>query len=57
MKISLLQIGKTNEKFIHDGVVEYSGRILKYSGFEIITIPDLKNTRNMPMAEQKLKSL
>jgi 23S rRNA (pseudouridine1915-N3)-methyltransferase len=55
MKIALLQIGKTNEKFISDGVVEYSGRILKYAGFEIITVPDLKNTRNMPVAEQKLK--
>lgn len=55
MKISLLQIGKTNEKFISDGVDEYSGRIRKYSGFEIITIPDLKNTRNMPVTEQKLK--
>jgi 23S rRNA (pseudouridine1915-N3)-methyltransferase len=55
MKIALLQIGKTNEKFISDGVDEYSGRIRKYTGFEIITIPDLKNTRNMPVAELKLK--
>jgi 23S rRNA (pseudouridine1915-N3)-methyltransferase len=53
MKIALLQIGKTNEKYISDGVEEYSGRIRKYSGFEIITIPDLKNTRNMPVTEQK----
>jgi 23S rRNA (pseudouridine1915-N3)-methyltransferase len=55
MKIALLQIGKTNEKYISDGVEEYSGRIRKYSAFEIITIPDLKNTRNMPVAEQKSK--
>ena len=55
MKIALIQIGKTNEKYISDGVDEYSGRIRKYSGFEINTIPDLKNTRNMPVAEQKLK--
>jgi len=55
MKIALLQTGKTGEKFICEGVDEYSGRIRKYSGFEIITIPDLKNTRNMPVAEQKIK--
>jgi 23S rRNA (pseudouridine1915-N3)-methyltransferase len=55
MKIALLQIGKTNEKFISDGVDEYSSRILKYTGFEIITVPDLKNTRSMPVMEQKLK--
>ena len=55
MKITLVQIGKTGEKFISDGVDDYSGRIRKYAPFEIITIPDLKNTRNMPVTEQKLK--
>ena len=55
MKIALLQIGKTNERFISEGVDEYSGRIRKYAVFETITIPDLKNTKNMPVAEQKLK--
>jgi 23S rRNA (pseudouridine1915-N3)-methyltransferase len=55
MKIALLQIGKTNEKYVSDGVEEYSRRIRKYSGFEIITIPELRNTKNMPVAEQKLK--
>jgi len=33
----------------------YSNRIKKYTGFEIITIPDVKNTRNMPVQEQKTK--
>jgi 23S rRNA (pseudouridine1915-N3)-methyltransferase len=55
MKIALLQIGKTDVKFIRDGVDEYSSRIRKYAGFEIITIPDLKKTKNMPVTEQKLK--
>jgi 23S rRNA (pseudouridine1915-N3)-methyltransferase len=55
MKIVLIQIGKTGEKFICNGIDEYSNRIRKYTVFEIVTIPDLKNTRNMPVAEQKLK--
>jgi 23S rRNA (pseudouridine1915-N3)-methyltransferase len=55
MKIVLLQIGKTVEKFISSGVDEYSSRICKYSAFEIITIQDLKNTRSMPVEEQKIK--
>jgi 23S rRNA (pseudouridine1915-N3)-methyltransferase len=55
MKIVLLQTGKTGDKFINDGVNEYTGRIRKYTGFEIITIPELKHTRNMPIAEQKSK--
>ncbi len=53
MKIVLLQTGKTTEKHIAEGVETYSARIRKFSGFEIITIPDLKNTRKMPPREQK----
>jgi 23S rRNA (pseudouridine1915-N3)-methyltransferase len=55
MKITMLQTGKTGEKYISDGVAEYSARIRKYAPFEIITIPDLKNTKNMPVDEQKQK--
>jgi 23S rRNA (pseudouridine1915-N3)-methyltransferase len=53
MKIALLQTGKTTEKHISEGVEIYSARIRKYCGFEIITLPDLKNTRNIPVKEQK----
>ena len=55
MKIALLQIGKTTEKYIINGVDDYSLRIRKYTGFEIITVPDLKNTKSMPIPEQKQK--
>jgi 23S rRNA (pseudouridine1915-N3)-methyltransferase len=55
MKIALVLTGKTNEKHISDGVEIYYSRIRKYSGFDIITIPDIKNTRNMPGQEQKTK--
>jgi 23S rRNA (pseudouridine1915-N3)-methyltransferase len=55
MKIALLQTGKTAEKYISDGVSDFSLRIRKYAVFDILTIPDLKNTKNMPVAEQKVK--
>jgi len=55
MKIALIHTGKTNERHISEGIEIYSLRIKKYTGFEIITIPDLKNTRNMPGQEQKTK--
>jgi 23S rRNA (pseudouridine1915-N3)-methyltransferase len=55
MKITLLQTGKTTEKYITDGVDEFSARIRKYAGFEILTIPELKNTKNMPITGQKIK--
>jgi 23S rRNA (pseudouridine1915-N3)-methyltransferase len=55
MKIALLQTGKTTDKNIEELVDLYSKRIKKYSVFEIITLPDVKNTRNMPVQEQKIK--
>jgi 23S rRNA (pseudouridine1915-N3)-methyltransferase len=55
MKIALLQTGKTTDKQIAELVDLYANRIKKYSVFEIITLPDLKNTRNMSMKEQKAK--
>ncbi len=56
MKIALLQTGKTTDKHVAEGVDIYSARIRKYSGFEIITVPDIKNTRNMSATEQKIRA-
>jgi len=55
MKIALLQIGKTSEKYIKDGAGIFTDRIRKYIPFEVITLPDLRNTRNMPPQEQRLR--
>ena len=55
MKIALLQTGKTTDKNIAELADLYSNRIRKYIAFEIITLPDVKNTKNMPVQEQKSK--
>ncbi len=55
MKIALLQTGKTTEKYVSEGVELYSARIRKYSGFEVITIPEIKNIRNMSADEVKIR--
>ncbi|HEX2976318.1 MAG TPA: 23S rRNA (pseudouridine(1915)-N(3))-methyltransferase RlmH [Bacteroidales bacterium] len=55
MKIALLQTGKTVDRNISESSDDYASRIKKYIGFEVITVPDLKNTRNMPPNEQKLR--
>jgi len=55
MKIALLQTGKTSDKNVSAIADLYSSRISKYCSFEIITLPDIKNTKNMPADEQKLK--
>jgi len=55
MKITLLQNGKTTDKNVSALVDLYASRIKKYSVFEIISLPELKNTKNMPVHEQKFK--
>jgi 23S rRNA (pseudouridine1915-N3)-methyltransferase len=55
MKVTLLQTGKTTDKHMSELVDLYAGRIKKYTVFEIITLPELKNTKNMPVQEQQNK--
>ncbi len=55
MKIALLETGKTTEKYVNEGIELYSARIRKYSGFEVITIPEIKNTGRMPPEEVKIR--
>ncbi|MDY0098612.1 MAG: 23S rRNA (pseudouridine(1915)-N(3))-methyltransferase RlmH [Bacteroidales bacterium] len=55
MRIALIFTGKTTERFIKEGINNYTSRISKYTTFDIITIPEIKNTRNMPVREQKIK--
>jgi 23S rRNA (pseudouridine1915-N3)-methyltransferase len=55
MKITLLQTGKTTDKHVAELVDMYTSRIKKYTAFEIVTIPELKNTKNMPIQEQKTR--
>jgi len=55
MKITLLQTGKTTDKHVAELVDLYTNRIKKYSAFDIVTLPELKNTKNMPVQEQKSK--
>jgi 23S rRNA (pseudouridine1915-N3)-methyltransferase len=53
MKLILLQTGKTTDRNVAALADIYSSRISKYSVFEVVTLPDLKNTRNLPIKEQK----
>ncbi len=55
MKIALLQTGKTTDKNVQVLADLYSDRISKYNVFEIITVQDIKNTKNMPVPEQQAK--
>lgn len=43
MRITLLTVGKTDIKWVSEGLEVYSSRLLHYIPFEIREIPELKN--------------
>jgi len=55
MKVLLLMIGKTNQESLQQLIQDYMNRLQHYVNFETAIIPELKNTKNLPVAEQKEK--
>jgi 23S rRNA (pseudouridine1915-N3)-methyltransferase len=55
MKIALLQTGKTSERYLTEGIAIFEERLRKYSAFEILTVPDIRRTHNLPDREQKIR--
>jgi 23S rRNA (pseudouridine1915-N3)-methyltransferase len=55
MKITFLQTGKTTDRNMSALVDLYANRIKKYVVFDIVTLPEIKNTKNMPVTGQKAK--
>ncbi|MCD8176361.1 MAG: 23S rRNA (pseudouridine(1915)-N(3))-methyltransferase RlmH [Tannerellaceae bacterium] len=55
MKITLLVIGKTDAGYFNEGIKEYQKRLIHYIPYEMEVIPDLKNTKNMSVDQQKEK--
>ena len=53
MKTILLQVGKTANKHIQALLDDYQERISHYLPFELITIPELRNTKNFTPQQQK----
>ena len=56
MTIKLLVVGKTDVSLLEKIIEDYKKRIRFYIKFEIETIPDLKNTKNISQEEQKNKA-
>ncbi len=55
MKIKLIQIGKTEDSYLIDGIKKYSDRLIHYVNFSVITIPALKNAKNLQPIDFKLQ--
>ena len=55
MKTLLILVGKTADKNFTAGINDYVQRINHYMPFDIITIPELKNTKSLSTEVQKEK--
>ncbi len=55
MRLTLLCISKTTEKYLLEGMAIYENRLQHYCKFQRIEIPDLKNSKNLSFDQQKQK--
>ncbi len=53
MKTILILVGKTTDSHFQAGISDYAGRIGHYMPFELVTIPELKNTKSLSEEQQK----
>jgi len=55
MKITLLTIGKTEDKYLLEGLDIFLKRLKHYISFKILEIPELKGTKSLSRDQQKSK--
>lgn len=55
MKITLLTVGKTDIKWVKEGLEMYVSRLKHYINFELTEIPELKNVSALSKEQIKLK--
>jgi len=53
MKIKLLSIGKTEEKYLKEGIDIYRKKLTHYFPFDYEELPAIKQTKNLSFNEQK----
>ena len=53
MKITLLTVGKVKEKYLRDGIAEYSKRLGKYCRLEIVEVTDERTPDRASQAEEE----
>ena len=55
MKLTLITVGKTEDAWLKDGIDKYLKRLKHYIKFEVIEIPELKNTKALSTEQQKAR--
>lgn len=54
MKITLLLVGKTTDSRLISLIEDYRKRLIHYAPFELVVLPDLKNTKSL--SEEQIKT-
>ncbi|HIX54013.1 MAG TPA: 23S rRNA (pseudouridine(1915)-N(3))-methyltransferase RlmH [Candidatus Sphingobacterium stercoripullorum] len=55
MKITLLCVGKTDDKYLETGIQEFQKRLGRYISFQMFCLPDVKNSSKLTQAELKIR--
>lgn len=55
MQIVFLVVGKTNEKYLKEGIEEYQKRLRKYIAYKQEVIPELKRQKGLSETELKTR--
>ncbi len=55
MKITFLTVGKTEEKYLKEGIEKYAKRLKHYTRLQLIELDELKNTKALTQEQQKAK--
>lgn len=55
MKIELIQVGKTADKYLKEGILVYENRIKKYITYDVKTIHELRNASALSFDQQKIQ--
>ena len=53
MKVTIITVGKLKEKYLKDGILEYSKRLGRFTKLDIIELPDEKTPDNASQAENQ----
>ncbi len=54
MKVRFIVVGKTDEKYLQEGIFKYENRLKHYAQYSMEVIPDIKKGKKTTMEQQKL---
>lgn len=55
MKVQLICIGKTDDRYLQEGIDKYVLRLKHYANFQLTIIPDVKNGKHLSIVEQRVR--